>query len=80
MATEFKLPELGETIDLHERVARRTNPLARCVGISVNTSALPTDLRASYLETLREKHGVPAVDPLIDGCADVVGFIRETLA
>ena len=76
----FRLPELDETIDLHERVARRTNPLARCVGISVNTSALPTDLRASYLETLREKHGVPAVDPLIDGCADVVDFIRETLA
>jgi uncharacterized NAD-dependent epimerase/dehydratase family protein len=76
----FPLPELDETIDLHERIARRTNPLARCVGISVNTSALPTDLRASYLETLREKHGVPAVDPLIDGCADVVGFIRETLA
>ncbi len=76
----FLLPELGETIDLHERIARRTNPLARCVGISVNTSALLTDLRASYLETLREKHGVPAVDPLIDGCADMVDFIRETLA
>ncbi|MGA8204342.1 MAG: DUF1611 domain-containing protein [Woeseiaceae bacterium] len=76
----FPLPELDETIDLHQRVARRTNPLTRCVGISVNTSALPTDLRASYLETLREKHGVPAVDPLIDGCADVVAFIRKTLA
>ena len=76
----FRLPKLEETIDLHERVARRTNPLTRCVGISVNTSALPTDLRASYLETLREKHGVPAVDPLIDGCADVVDFIRDTLA
>lgn len=75
----YRLPELDETIELHERVAHRTNPLARCVGISVNTSALPSGLRASYLETLREKHGIPAVDPLIDGCADLVAFIQQAL-
>ena len=76
----FGLPELDEAIDLHQRVARRTNPRARCVGISVNTSALPADTRISYLETLRVKHGVPAVDPLIDGCGDIVDFIRQSFA
>jgi hypothetical protein len=44
------------------------------VGLSVNTSALPRELRASYLEELRQRHHVPAVDPLIDGCADIVAL------
>jgi uncharacterized NAD-dependent epimerase/dehydratase family protein len=73
----FKLPKLEDCIDLHVRVARRTNPDARCVGISVNTSALPRELRASYLEELRQRHHVPAADPLIDGAGEIVEFIRS---
>jgi uncharacterized NAD-dependent epimerase/dehydratase family protein len=68
----YPLPAIGECIEVHQRLARRTNPDARCVGLSVNTSALPRELRASYLEELRHRHHVPAVDPLIDGCADIV--------
>jgi len=73
----YALPTLDECIEVHERLARRTNPDARVVGISVNTSAIPAELRSSYLEELRRRHKVPAVDPLIDGCADIVEFLRS---
>ncbi len=72
----YRLPSVEDCIDLHVRMARRTNPDTRCVGISVNTSAVPRELRASYLEELRQRHHVPAVDPLIDGCDEIVSFLR----
>ena len=68
----FELPTLGAVIALSEQLARRTNPEARCIGISVNTSALFGQERIDYLAELRQRHGIPAVDPLIDGCDDLV--------
>ena len=73
----FLLPELGEAIALHERVARRTNQAARCVGICVNTSGLPAKERAAYLDGLQQEHGVPAVDTMIDGCRPIAEHIRS---
>lgn len=73
----YALPSVSECIALHETVARRTNPDARCVGLSVNTSALPRELRATYLEEMRLRHHVPAVDPLIDGCDEIVTYLRK---
>jgi len=76
----YPLPTIEECIVLHERAARRTNPSARCVGICVNTSGLSKDRREPYLDELQRRHGVPAVDPLIDGCADLVTHITATLS
>lgn len=76
----FSLPSISECIALHTQVARRTNPDVRCVGLSVNTSALPRELRASYLEELRQRHDVPAVDPLIDGCDEIVAHLRSVFS
>src|SRR6056297_1796115 len=75
---DFRLPELDEAIALHERLARRTNDAARCVGIAVNTSGLAPGEREDYLEALRRRHGVPAADPLVDGCGALVRFVRES--
>jgi uncharacterized NAD-dependent epimerase/dehydratase family protein len=75
----FRLPDLDEAIALHERLARRTNPAARCVGIAVNTSGLPQAERGEYLAALHREHGVPAVDPLIDGCEALVEYAREAI-
>ena len=72
----YSLPTIEECIVLHERAARRTNPSARCVGICVNTSGLSKDRREPYLEGLRHRHDVPAVDPLIDGCDELVTHIK----
>lgn len=75
----YSLPTIEECIGLHERAARRTNPGARCVGICVNTSGLSGDRRQPYLDELQRRHGVPAVDHLVDGCDEMVGKIRATL-
>lgn len=69
---DFELPALDEAVALHEQVARRTNPEARCIGICVNASALPQQQRVKYLDGLNECFGVPAVDPLIDGCDELI--------
>jgi len=73
----FPLPSIAECIDLHVQAGKRTNPAIRCVGISVNTSALKGDARTEYLAQLQAKHGLPCVDPLIDGCAALVTHIQK---
>jgi D-glutamate N-acetyltransferase len=71
----FALPSLEDCIELHRRMAQRTNPDARVVGLSVNTQALPPESRAAWLAELSGKHGIPAVDPLIDGCGAIVAHL-----
>jgi uncharacterized NAD-dependent epimerase/dehydratase family protein len=74
----YALPSITECIELHVQAGKRTNPNIRCVGISVNTSALKGDARTDYLARLQAEHGLPCVDPLIDGCGAVVAHIRQT--
>jgi len=73
----YALPSIAECIELHLAAGRRTNPGIRCVGISVNTSGLPDGDRAAYRAETAAAHGLPCVDPLLDGCAAIVDFIRQ---
>lgn len=73
----YSLPSLQEAIEQHIMLGRRTNPDIRCVGISVNTSRLPTDQRATYLAGLRGETGLPCIDPMIDGCGAIVEYINS---
>ncbi|NEZ04975.1 DUF1611 domain-containing protein [Wenzhouxiangella sp. XN201] len=75
----YSLPPLAEVIEAHIRMGRRTSPDIRCVGVSVNTSKLPADERAAYLDKLAEETGLPCVDPLIDGCNGIVEHLLDTL-
>jgi uncharacterized NAD-dependent epimerase/dehydratase family protein len=75
----YALPSISECIEAHVTMGRRTNPDIRCVGISVNTSALPAVEREGYLADLAAETGLPCVDPLIDGCGAIVNFIRAEL-
>jgi len=76
----YGLPSIEECIDIHVRMGRRTNPAIRCVGISVNTSALAGEDRTIYLAKLSARTGLPCVDPLIDGCGDIVRHIQQHFA
>jgi uncharacterized NAD-dependent epimerase/dehydratase family protein len=71
-ARHLPLPSVAECIDLHLRCARLTNPDVRRVGVSVNTSGLDTERRASYLAELSAELGLPCVDPIQDGCDAIV--------
>lgn len=72
----YPLPSLQECIDLHLQIGKRTNAGIRCVGISVNTSSLPSDERRPWLDDLSKETGLPCVDPLIDGCSAIVRRIQ----
>lgn len=69
---DFPIPPLAEVMDLHLRLARRTNPAARFVGIALNTSKLATDEAASVIGRIGEQQGLPAFDPLRSDLSPVV--------
>ena len=67
------LPDLAECIALNEQVARLTNPRATCIGIAVNSSALASHQAERYLAGLRDRLGLPCVDPLVHGVGPLLG-------
>ena len=71
----YPLPTLEECIELNVRLARRTNPAARCVGVSVNTLPLPAAERGDYLRDLSRRLGLPCVNPLIEGPGAIVDVL-----
>ncbi|QOC21747.1 DUF1611 domain-containing protein [Wenzhouxiangella sp. AB-CW3] len=75
----FGLPSLEEVMDAHVRMGQRTNARIRCVGISVNTSSLSTEDRATCLKQLARQTGLPCVDPLIDGCDAIARHLLDEL-
>lgn len=75
----YDLPPLAEVIDAHVGMGRRTSPDIRCVGVSVNTSKLPSNERAAYLDSLAEDTNLPCVDPLVDGCDAIVRHMSDAL-
>jgi uncharacterized NAD-dependent epimerase/dehydratase family protein len=65
----YPVPSLPEAIDLHLRLARRTNPDARCAGVSLNTAAVGPDAAAAELERHAERLHLPVADPMRGGPA-----------
>lgn len=63
----YRTPGLEEAIDLHLRLARRTNPAVRCAGVSLNTAALGADQARAALQDLSERLHVPVADPIRGG-------------
>lgn len=72
----YTVMPLDEMMELYLPLARRVNPNARFVGISLNTSRLDEVARTSARESASSLTGLPAVDPIIDG----VGPILDLLA
>lgn len=73
----YALPSLQECIDTHVLMGRRTNPAIRCVGVTVNTSALAPAERRRWLDDLAAATGLPCCDPVRDGCGAIVQHIRR---
>lgn len=75
---DFALPTVDDVIELTTTIGSRVNPAVRCVGISVNTSTLPTEAdRLKYLADLSAQHGLPAVDPLLTGVGSIVDYLEQ---
>jgi uncharacterized NAD-dependent epimerase/dehydratase family protein len=63
----FPIPPLNYCMQQYLAAARVTNPGARFVGISVNTSGLDPKERDAYLESAGADTGLPCADPILDG-------------
>lgn len=64
---DYLTPGLEKAIELHLRLARRTNPRVRCAGVSLNTTRLnERDARATLAEHAA-RLGLPVADPLRPG-------------
>ena len=68
----FALPSLEQAMDAALRAAHLTNPDARFVGISVNTSKLSPQEADEYLRSTEQAHGLVTVDPVRQGVGRIV--------
>ena len=66
------LPGLAECLKLNLRCGRLTNPEIRAVGLSINTADLSPEERVGYLAQLEDELGLPTVDPIRTGVAEIV--------
>ncbi len=73
---EFELPTIQEVIDRTIDIGKQTNKSIKCVGISVNTSALTTDQAKEYLAALEEEFELPATDPIRFGVENIVRTLQ----
>lgn len=62
-----------QCIDLNLSCGRIVNPDIQCIGVSINTSVLPEDSRAEYLNKLSARTGLPCFDPLACGVNGIDG-------
>lgn len=68
----YGLPEIGACMEANLAAGRLTNPAARFVGISVNSSQMAPDAVAPYLRSLEEQFALPVVDSFKDGAGRIV--------
>jgi uncharacterized NAD-dependent epimerase/dehydratase family protein len=73
----YKLPDLQTCIDANLAAARLTNSNVRCVGVSLNTSALDAAGAERALRDTEEKYALPTVDPLRTGVGKLVDVLAR---
>jgi uncharacterized NAD-dependent epimerase/dehydratase family protein len=70
------LPDIQACIDLNVAHGKLTNPDCRMVAVAVNTSELDEAAAAACLEDLRQKTGLPCVDPIRGGVGPIVDALH----
>lgn len=73
----YRIPPLTECMEAYIAAARLTNPAARFIGVSINTSGLPESERRTYLDRATGELGLPCVDPIAEGPAQIVNVLRQ---
>jgi uncharacterized NAD-dependent epimerase/dehydratase family protein len=68
----YPLPSLRDCIDANIAAGKLTYSETRCVGISINTSALDASTADSLLKQTADAFGLPCVDPVRGGVAAIV--------
>jgi uncharacterized NAD-dependent epimerase/dehydratase family protein len=68
----YALPDIGECLEANLRTAHLTNPQAKFVGISINTSKLSAAEADKYLKEIENQYNLVTVDPLRQGVGRIV--------
>jgi uncharacterized NAD-dependent epimerase/dehydratase family protein len=76
---DYPLPDPVEAIERYLLLGRLTNPDIRCIGVSVNSSALSEKDRRLRMQELESRLGLPCVDPLIDGADPLVDSLLSSV-
>lgn len=69
---DSQFPSIETTIALNLQAAKLTNPNAKVVGITVNTSSVSVEEGQRICAQLSEQFSLPCVDPLRDGTDSIV--------
>ncbi|WP_227136025.1 N-acetyltransferase DgcN [Kosakonia radicincitans] len=73
---DYPVPDIFDCMALNLKMAQLTNPKAKFIGISVNTSALDKAEAIALMSSLQQRTGLPVVDPFRQG----VGALVDALA
>ena len=76
---DIEIPPLNEVAEAALSLAQTSNPQCVWAGISLDTSALNDEDRRGYLADVAGKYGVPCVDPIAIGMADIADFLLENV-
>jgi uncharacterized NAD-dependent epimerase/dehydratase family protein len=66
---DYPIPDLQHAIDTYLSAARLTNRAVRCVGLSINSSALDQAAWEAYRDEVSARLQLPVCDPLRGGLA-----------
>lgn len=75
----YPVPDIEQCIQAYELIASVTNPDARVIGISVNTSLLIESDASDYLNGLNDKTGLVCVDPVRQSVAPLVDLLLNQI-
>jgi uncharacterized NAD-dependent epimerase/dehydratase family protein len=67
LTEDYMLPSLDEAVSVHLLHARRTNPVARCGGISLNTAHLSAGEAEAEMDEASRQTSLPCADPVRGG-------------
>lgn len=70
----YPIPSIAAVRQATEYMGKLTNPDIQCVGVSVNTSLYKGDV-SELKQQIREEHGVPVIDPVIDGTHEIIEYM-----
>lgn len=74
-----EIPPLNEVAETALNLVQMTNPNCIWAGISMNTAALADEERRGYLADIGGKYGLPCVDPVATGMAEIADFLLENV-
>lgn len=74
-----EIPPLNEVAETALRLVQVTNSNCTWAGISLDTSTMTDEQRRGYLADVAGKYGLPCVDPVATGMADIADFLLENI-